>query len=191
MKISLGTTQKIIITIAATLLIIVGIAFFVILPTIQDIQEINKEILFEKKSLEAKFLSGQYYTKVYKDFKAIEPEIEKVQGMYIKKGEELNFITDIEKISETYNLEPKITRINSDKNDNNKGSFETLILEIRLTGGFTQIMEFLSDLEALKYYFNIFNISLASQNDKKNKINATIVGKVYIIDEKYEIQTKN
>ncbi len=188
MKISLGTTQKIIMIITITFFVIASIAFLIILPTIRDIQEINKEILFEKKSLEAKFLSGQYYTKVYQDFKAIEPEIKKIQGVYIKKGEELNFITDIENISDARGLEQKIIRVNTNSNNEN---LETLTLDVRLTGGFTQIMEFLSDLESLKYYFNIFNISFSSAGDKKNKISATILGKVYIIDEKYEAQVKN
>ena len=190
MKISLGTTQKIVIIITITLFVIASITFLIILPTIRDIQEINKEILFEKKSLETKFLSGQYYTKVYQDFKAIEPEIKKIQGVYIKKGEELNFITNIENISDRHGLEQKITRLNTNA-DSNKENLETLVLDVRLTGGFTQIMEFLSDLESLKYYFNIFNISFSSAGDKKNKISAIILGKVYIIDEKYEAQVKN
>ena len=190
MKISLSTTKKIIIIITITLVVIASILLLVILPTIRDIQEINKEILFEKKGLETKFLSGQYYTKVYQDFKAIEPEINKIQGVYIKKGEELKFITDIENISDAHGLEQKITRLNA-ITDNDKKNLETLTLDIRLTGGFTQIMNFLSDLESLKYYFNIFNLSLFSTSDTKNQIKATILGRVYIIDEKYEAQVKN
>ena len=110
--------------------------------------------------------------------------------MYIKKGEELNFITDIENISDARGLEQKITRVNTNTGGNNE-NLETLTLDVRLTGGFTQIMEFLSDLESLKYYFNVSNISFSSAGDKKNKISATILGKVYIIDEKYEAQIKN
>lgn len=170
--------KKITIIIIIFFLLSFVIEFFIILPTLSDIKEINKNIQKEKESLEAKFQKGQFLKKIMADYKSVEPRRNELDTIFIKKGNELEFITDLEKISQKYNLDPTFTKLN---NSGSKNTVSEMLLNIKLEGDFTQTLLFLSDLETLQYYFNISKISLASAN-KQNNVSSDIIGTAYILD---------
>lgn len=172
--------KKIIIIIIIFFLLSFILEFFIILPTLNDIKKINNDIQKEKKDLEMKFQQGQFLKKVITDYKSVEPRRKELDALFIKKGDELGFITDLEKISQKYNLEPTFTKLNN-KNDSESDVSE-MLLTIKLGGGFTQTLLFLSELETLQYYFNISKISLASVN-KQNNVSSDIIGTAYILEE--------
>lgn len=179
MKISIHTKYKIIIVLTCVVFITATIAFGIILPAAKDIITINEKIRNEKESLEIKFQKGQYLRKVIQDLREIEPQLEKLRSVYVLQGDELTFVTDIEKISAAHGLDSDINMVKQD-DDNVAAPIKALTLNIHLEGGFSQTFKMLADLEALKYYFNVSNMKFSAGDAKTQKIKSDIVGKIYI-----------
>ncbi|MBI3290881.1 type 4a pilus biogenesis protein PilO [Candidatus Falkowbacteria bacterium] len=169
---------KISIYVVAVIIIIAFISYFIILPTIRDIQSIKKAVYLEREDLERKYLRGQLLNKTIEDFERIKPEKDKLLSIFITEGEELEFITDLEEIAGRHNIEQNI-KLQSNKSREN--FYFSLPLEISGTGNFTQILRYLKDIERLKYYFNIKNIAASTSQGGGTlaPINVTLSGKIY------------
>lgn len=179
MKLTINTKIKIISTLLLAFIAITAILLLIIFPTVKDIKDINNKIIEEKESLELKFSKGQYLKNVVRDFKTIEPEIKNIQDAYVTKGKELDFISDMEKISDRLNLDTKINKTKQEQDKENE-YVEVLTIEMELSGGFSQTMRFLEEIETLPYYFNIDNIIVASTDPRLGKIITKLAGKVFI-----------
>lgn len=174
--------KKIAIVVSVFIIIMFIIEFFLIAPTLKEIKKINNDIKKEAEMLEAKIQQGQFLKKVVQDFKSVETRKNEIDTIFIQSGKELEFITQLETISQKYNLEPIFTKINN-KNSANSTNFiaKTMPLSLKIEGGFEQLMQFLSEIETLNYYFNISNISINSLN-KQGGITAEIMGTAFILE---------
>ena len=94
----MSVKRKIIISVAAVLSVTFIVVYFIILPTIRDIKKISDAVYQERVDLEKKYLRGQLLKKTIQDFEKIKPQQEKLAAAFIKEGEELEFITALERM---------------------------------------------------------------------------------------------
>jgi Tfp pilus assembly protein PilO len=176
--------KKIIISISTIIIVTVIVIYFIILPTSSEIKEISRAVHNERVDLEKKYVRGQLLKKTIKDFEKIKPEKYKLISVFIGQGEELKFITELEKIANARKLSQKIELGKVDEKKVTKNSLYSLPLKINLTGNFISIIQYLNDLERSNYYFNISAINFISPNQNNNQNNevlAILNGDIYIL----------
>jgi len=150
------------------------VAAFIIIPTVNEIQSIKTDITMERMELEEKFRQGQLIRKVLQDFKEAKNEQKTLEAVYIEPGKELNFITHLENLALSHNLEQTLTKTAGDKNEDTR-----LPIEIRLEGNFIQAMRYIADLESMDYYFLISDIRILSKNTKTGETSTSVVGSAF------------
>ncbi len=174
--------RKIILYLAGVVIFTGLIFYFIILPTIKDIQKINSDVLAERIDLEKKYQRGQLLKKTIQNFETIKPEEEKLDKIYVIEGEELKFITALENIANKYNIAQDIGL--AEKSSALAAGYSTLGLKITANGSFTDLLRYLKDIEKMPTYLNISNISLAT-GDKNQanglKITANLDGNIFVI----------
>lgn len=178
MKFSISLKNKIILVSALALLGMAVIFYFIILPTVRDIQEINNQILTEKENLEEKFQKGQYLKKIAEDLKAIEPEVEKLKSVYVTKGEEIKFITQLESLSDKYHLDATFPILKEERAFGN--GLVGLDIEFHLNGRYPETVAFLTEIESLSYYIDISDVRIGSSGAKDGRVKSVLKGKIYI-----------
>jgi len=157
-----------------------GITYFVILPTIKDIREMNEIIIIEKKDLELKYQKGQLIKKINENFKKIKPDKEKLYSMFVPLGRELEFIENLETIKQNYDITQQIELLNSDNEDSPENQLKKVLpLRVTLSGDFTQVLKYLNKLEKLNYYFNVHNIIMETKSSELGTVNAFLEGKTF------------
>lgn len=171
--------KKIIAIIIIFFAISFALEFFIILPSLDEIKKINDDIQKERENLEMKFQQGQLLKKVMSDYKSVESRKNELEVIFVEKGRELEFITELENIAQKYNLEPEFMKLKGDEAQNEVVSH--MLLNISFEGDFMQTLHFLSDMEKLPYYFNISKISLKTINEQK-VVASDIVGTAHILD---------
>jgi hypothetical protein len=122
----------------------------------------------QRSQLEELYIRGKNIKQTLQQYREIKPTINTIDNIYVKRGEELKFITTLENIANVQgiNQEPKIT--SQPKNSN------TLQLELNTTTSLNRIIKYLIGLESLDYYINIDTVRLSkSSNWTNNPANAT------------------
>ena len=165
---------KITIFIIGAILAIGLIIFSIIIPTVSDIKKISNAIYAERVDLEKKYLRGQLLKKTSRDFETATLQKDKLDTIFITEGEELKFISTLEKVASNNNVDQTIDL--QAKDTKQKNGLKTFSLKITVTGGFTQVMKYLASLEKLNYYVNISFLNLGAN---KEFISATLIGEVF------------
>ncbi|MCK4554354.1 type 4a pilus biogenesis protein PilO [Candidatus Parcubacteria bacterium] len=162
--IKLNLKKKISISIVIFILIIGGLIYFVVMPTINDIKKMGEEIENLRIDLEQKYIKGQSLRQLTENLKKIEPQLVILDQIFIKQNYELEFITKLEEIADQNNVSQTINldtaKINKDK------SYQTLPLRLSMRGNYKNIMNYLISMEALNYYINIDSMDLSSASAK-------------------------
>ncbi|MFA6410369.1 MAG: type 4a pilus biogenesis protein PilO [Candidatus Buchananbacteria bacterium] len=172
--------KKIIISIIIILSTTFLIIYLIILPTVKDILEINKLVYAERVDLEKKYERGQLLRKTIEDFQKIKPQENRLISVFVIESKELEFITTLEKISNTQQLDQKIYLKSAVKTKDKEEIYDSLPVEIAIKGNFTGILKYLNDLEKLNYYFNISTINIGTE-DGSESVSANLKGKIYIL----------
>lgn len=169
------TYQKIL---SLTIIALAGLGaifVFIVLPCVKKMQAITQQVYFVRKDLEARYERGQSIRKTADDLKKIEPVVSQLSLTYIKKEEELKFITLLEVLAQQNNLEQTINNLNF--KEAGKAKITAVPLEIALSGDFANILKYISALEQIDYYVNIDNIILRPATEEAAQAN--ISGKIY------------
>ena len=152
-----------------------ALLWWVILPTISDIKQHNKQIADEKNKLFELLEQGQSVMENKKNLERLETEINNLDKIWLKTGNELLFITDLENIAKKYNLKQIIIF------DNNKSTILTgstnikkIPIELKISGRLDDIMGYINQLEVLDYYININIISMHNQKETSKKFPSQI-----------------
>ena len=162
--IKLNLKKKISISIVIFILIIGGLIYFVVMPTINDIKKMGEDIENQRIDLEQKYIKGQSLRQLTENLKKIEPQLVILDQIFIKQDYELDFITRLEEIAAQNNVSQTINlntaKINKDK------SYQTLPLRLSAQGDYKNMINYLINLEALDYYINIDSMDLTSASTK-------------------------
>jgi Tfp pilus assembly protein PilO len=167
--------KKIMISIVVVLIFTALIIYFIILPTIYDIKHISDTIYAERVDLEKKYLRGQLLKTTIREFKAAKPAQDRLSSVFITEGNELEFITTLEKIAGSLSLQQNLTL---QQTVTKNYLYYSQPMVIKINGDFIQILRYLKDLEKANHYFNIFSLSL---NDNGNNVTATFQGEVFAL----------
>lgn len=173
------TKRKIIIYLIIFLIATCSIIYFIILPTVNEIKRISNDIYLERVDLEKKYQRGQLLRVTIKNFETIKPKKSKLESVFINEGEELKFITSLEKIANDNNLNQEI-KVQEKKIERQENNYYPLSLAISIRGEFINIMKYLQSLEKLNYYFNISAINIGADGQNKS-ILTNITGEIYVL----------
>jgi Tfp pilus assembly protein PilO len=166
------------------------VIYFIILPSLKEINRIKTSINQERIDLEEKYQKSQGLKKLTTNLKTIEGKVEHIDQVFISENRELEFITALEQIADKNNVTQKITlgkvqAVTVDK------FYKKFPLQIQAQGTYINLIDYLQDLETLTYYINIKSIELsgggggiarpnsADGSDSDVKISANIIADSY------------
>lgn len=145
------------------------IVFLIVLPMAHQIKQLSEETYDQRVALEKMYERGKNIKESRENFTKIKEEIEFLDNVYNYRGQELKFITSLEKIASEKNVNQVINIMNEeDKNEKNleKTGLEVMKVDLTLTGDFMSILSYLDQLQQEDYYFNIDFLSLQNINAK-------------------------
>jgi hypothetical protein len=159
---TLTPQRKAIIIIGLTLLTSIGLFVIMGYSSIKEIKNLSLQIEEQRSQLEELYIRGKNIKQTLQQYHEIKPTINTIDNIYVKRGEELKFITTLENIANVQgiNQEPKIV---SQPNNSN-----TLQLELTTTASLNRIIKYLIGLESLDYYINIDTIRLSKSSSWTN-----------------------
>ncbi len=168
-------SKKLIILIIVLSILIVIEFFLVIKPLFKEIKGFSQKIENQKESLEKLYTKGQTLGETKKIFKEIEEKIPILKNTFLLEGEELEFITTLEKIAKENEIDQKIS---IETKQNFKERYKFLPVSLSLKGSFENLIKYFLKIESLDFYFNIDSLTLNSFG-KKDEIEITLKGKTY------------
>ncbi len=173
-KISLK--KKIILNISILLVAMSITIIFIIKPAIGEILKIGGEIDMQREDLERKYQKGQSLKKLTEDLKIIEPQLEKLDRIFIKQDKSLEIITSLEKIAEDNGVEQKI-------NLNTRGTkisdHQKIPIQIFSRGNFFNQLKYLTNLESFNAYININILEFNGNINNPDDLSMLIFGDTY------------
>lgn len=160
----------------------VAVVMLVIIPTIHDIKKISQAVYEERVDLERKYRRGQLLRETIKEFEKFQPQQGKLMDTFIVRGQELAFITTLEQIARQNNVTQDI-QISFPEADNEK-TFSEAPLTLSAQGSFSQIVEYMNNLERLNIYliFSSLKMTAAGTQDRADLVTAIMSGKAYILN---------
>jgi len=166
----LSSKNKLFISVGMLLVLDIIFVYLLILPAIDNIKNSRNDIINLKIDLENKTIREKNLNTLNEKISKIEPQLEKINQIFISKNREIEFITTLESLESKYNV---IQKLNIDLNNPEKGEeFNKIPISIDASGNFKNLMDYLANIESLSYYINIQNISL-SKNSLDNSSSKT------------------
>lgn len=157
-KISLN--KKITIVLIVFPLIMAGIIYFVVIPSINDIMRIKTDIEEQRIDLEIKYKKGQSLKKLSEDLKIAAPQISNLDKIFINENNVLEFITAMEKTADNNGVAQNINLLSSKSSI--RSGYKKTPLQITTNGKFIKQLNYLIGLESLDYYININSLEMTS-----------------------------
>ncbi len=190
-KISLR--YKILIIIALIAVTLLGLGYFIILPSRSAIIRAKNIIENRRQSLEQKYTRGQDISLLAKNIEKISLEAKNLNKIFIVRGQELQFITALEAVAEQNNINQTIHMSPPQaKADEPTAAYQTTDLQLAVAGKFSHLMKYLNDLEKLDYLINITAVDISKKtqpnllraNDAltSSDVSATIHAVIYFIN---------
>jgi len=163
---NLGVKQLIVANLI-TAVLACGIIYLVIAWTIKDIKDLNLSIIAQKIDLEKQADKANNVSMLGDKLKQITPQLEKFDNIFINKNRELEFITSLEELASKNNVEQKINlgALSEEKKD----PYGKTNLSLDVQGDFLNIMNYLTEIEALDYYFNINTLDFTYKQVADNR----------------------
>jgi len=157
----LNLKKKIIIFLIIFFTIILSLIYLIVIPTITDIKKMGKEIEAQRLDLENKYIKGQSLKQLSENLKKIEPQLNKLDNIFINQNRELEFITTLEGRAQINNVGQKINLASAQVIEGNDvQNYKKIPLQLFTQGSFLNQVNYLLNLEALDYYINIKSIEL-------------------------------
>lgn len=159
------------ITIILLIVLLSGTLFFSV-RTILDIRALNRSIYQKRVELETKYQQGLSLKKTREELDGSKERLDKISDIILKTEDTLEFINDIEKTAEIYNVTHvlKLTEFNKPQIPTPEP------LQISFSGSLSNVLKFIQALDKKSYYISINKISL---NKQGTEISALVDGNIY------------
>lgn len=157
----LNLKNKIIISILIFIIALAALIWFIVLPTVGDIKKMGDDIEAQRVDLEKKYIKGQSLKKLSENLKIIEPQLNKLDQIFINSNRELEFITKLEEIANANAVTQKIN-LGAASKDTGGSDYQIMPLQLFTQGTFGGQINYLKKLESLNYYINIKSIELSA-----------------------------
>ena len=189
-KISLKQQMLIAITAIAAFGVMVG--FLIILPTFQNIRELQKTIADTQKYLEEQYEKTQKMKKSVHTLDTITEQIAAYEKAIVRSGDELKIITRLEALAAASGIAQTLKVSLGDESEKKPPSVENkippilrgksyFIFSFESVGSFENLVKYIKAMEVTPYYFNIDSLQF-SKNKDNNLVSLRFTGQVYIID---------
>lgn len=151
--------NKIIASSAGFLLALFGLIYFIVIPTTQDIKAMGRGIEEQRIDLEKKYNKSHSLRQLTENLKKIQPKLSSLDEIFIDKNKELDFITTLENEANSAQVSQKINLNPPQATENQE--FQKSLTQLYTKGGFSRQLQYLLNLEALRYYINIKTLELS------------------------------
>ena len=159
----IGLKQKAIMLFVSFTVINCLIVYLVILPTIKTIKNQSDLIVVQKIELEKRMSRVNNMANLSEKLKKVEPKKDTIEQTFINKNRELEFITTLEGIAEKNNV---VQKINLESVKPGEQSYFKTPLNINASGEYNSLLNYIINLETLKYYINIKSLQFSSAQDQ-------------------------
>ncbi len=153
-----GKNKYAMIIITVSLLCVLEMGW-IMLPMIKKINKINKEITQQKETLLNLLKAGQSVRQNEENLKKIDRKKYIFEQSWLKSGDELRFITDLENVAKTNDLEQVIKFDNTNFTLLDK-EIKIVPIELQLNAELANFMDYIVDIEKLDYYINFKSIKI-------------------------------
>ncbi len=153
-----NTNNAIIFSILFYIVVTIVLIYFVIIPSIDYIKKTSISIIDQRIATDQYFENMNMEKKLEKDLDSIENELSMIDRFFIKKDQGLvDFIKDLEDLAIRNKIDQK-SNINYDNICTDK--YQKLSIKLNSSGNFKNTINYISELESMKYYINIRSIEL-------------------------------
>lgn len=170
--------HQFIISLTAITTILVVIIVLIIYPALRDILTINTTFSQEKQLLEQKLALGLNIKTTEKILTGIDEAQPILESVFIRQGQELEFITKIEETATQkgvqLELKPDFTGkpITPDVSE--------VTIEINASGNYLALQDFLKTIEQLPYYYTTEALIISRSNSSEDTT-MQFLGKAYLL----------
>jgi len=154
---------KIALNLAAVILIAGGLSFLSFVTIAKKIKTARLEIFAQRQQVEKIYEEVRTLKKTKKQLNDNEDNIKKIENIFIRSDQELEFITGLESLAAKHNIGQKINL--GQKEVLPKTIFAKSGLNISAQGKFPSLADYLRDLNSLNYYLIIRQISFSAGGD--------------------------
>ncbi|MDO8559514.1 MAG: hypothetical protein Q7S23_00555 [bacterium] len=168
--------RKIYITISLVIIALAAMGYFLVWPTLREITGITQAIQREQEDLELKYQRGQRIRKIASEYKKIKPQRDRLNTIFVPSGDELQFITTLERLERQYQVEVVPT---PDQRSNALGPNDPLPLLLSIRGNYPKVLQYLIALERLNYYFNVGSMSITGANPDTGALTLNLSGSIH------------
>ena len=166
--------------IVTIVLALVAIIAFVVVPAIQDIQQLNKQIVEQRAQLESRYEKRLTIKNSIKNFNNLSPQIPGLlSSIFVNSGNEIEFITALESLADKNNLTQSIN-FDTKNGETSLENKRRVPVDITITGDYVNILKYISDTERLNFYFIIDHISSSAKfGDSSGIVRTMLKGHTY------------
>ena len=162
------------------LIIIILEGMFITQPSLATINDIKEDIQEQHAEVNRQLALGQTTKKVLEDLEAIKPFLKQISGFFLKKDDQLVFITTLEELAAKNNMIIKIQLSDIPEDDEtSSGDVLAIPLSLSLEGSYIDTMRFLVELQTLAFYVNVTNLSMNAQGEENPAITTSLRANTY------------
>lgn len=151
-------------------------AYAIIVPTWREIMTVITAIRQERIDLEEKYQRGQRMKKIAVEYRKIKELRNRLDTMYIPSGDELPFITTLERLEREYGVEATPA---TELLGGVLGPTDPLPLTLTVRGNYGRVIRYLIALERLSYFYNISTLTITAANPDRGEVNLRLAGQVF------------
>lgn len=167
----LNTKQKNYLSLASFTLLAWLIYYFVILGAMTEVKRLRGDIISEKIKIEKNIAREKNMSELSDVVKKIEPQMEKFSQIFINYNRELEFITQLENIAAKNNVKPSLNLLSAEKDSEKTDNFYSKVpISIEASGNFDDLINYIIELESLKYYININKLDISSISSSRSQL---------------------
>jgi type II secretory pathway pseudopilin PulG len=163
-------------------IVVISVAVFVVVPSIKKIITLQKQISETQQFLENRYLTVRQLKKSLSELDEIHKNTEKYQTSYIDVGQELNIITELEKLAQFHGIEQNLNISDNTSEKDPETGLPYYTFSFLNHGNFENHIKYLNSLESLPYYIKIDSLLWergSGEEDKKLPTTLRFNGNIY------------
>lgn len=151
--------KKLIYFTLAILFFFLLVGSFIIIPQYRSIKKMNQSIFELRSTLETKYEKTRRLHKSQLKLVEARQTASDLQSLFIKSGEEINFISSLENLADKFSLEQKLSLSPIYKETGTE--LNKMNLQITAKGEFKNLMAYFSELDRHAYLISVSEINLS------------------------------
>jgi len=156
--------QKIMITLAFTLVFAGLILALIAWPSIAAIKNVSEQIYQQRIELEQLYQNGQVLKQTLREYEEIKSAIPTLNRVYLTSGNELDFITTLEEAAAVSGVSYDIKLTANDP----KKPTNQLQYQLQTESDLKEFIRYLAQLESLDFYVNVNTLRLSTLANRSN-----------------------